>query len=222
MLDIICLILMVSVNGRIARTKGQNPRKYRNLTILLWLGFELLGTMLGGILMMLFLPNYNFLIGATVLGLVGAAVGGFLSYRITQNAPVVNAESGQAERYSNYNYQMANGGYAYQTNPVYYPNQAEMLSFPATVKIIEELGGYSGGRDAFFINGQPICMMQPGSEYVFTTPFVKNTVTIGMPSQFSEDKEHSVRFIAADNGYIEIHAAAGRLLPDKFKNYNSK
>ena len=90
---------------------------------------------------------------------------------------------------------------------------------PATIHIISEKGGYEGCQDSFFLNGNPICMLGPGSEYAFSTNVKKNTITIGSPVQPAEDSEHCVRFIASEMGYIEIHTSAGKMLPEKFKNF---
>lgn len=105
---------------------------------------------------------------------------------------------------------------AVKQNPV---NDADCLEMPATIQIISEKGGYEGCQDSFFLNGNPICMLGPGSEYAFSTNVKKNTITIGSPVQPAEDSEHCVRFIASEMGYIEIHTSAGKMLPEKFKNF---
>ncbi len=98
----------------------------------------------------------------------------------------------------------------------------DQLQYPATVRIFEEQGGYEGAQDAFFLNGHPICSLRPGTEFTFTTSVIHNTITIGRPIQQEDDREHTVRFIAAENGFVEIHARAGKLLPERFANYVSR
>ena len=88
-------------------------------------------------------------------------------------------------------------------------------------RIIEEEGGYTGGQDAFFLNGRPICSLQPGSEYTFTTYAKKNVLTIGRPTPELSDETTVLKFIAGEKGQIEIHACAGKLLPGKFSNYTA-
>ena len=97
----------------------------------------------------------------------------------------------------------------------------DCLFAPATIHIIEEEGGYTGGQDAFFLNGRPICSLRPGSEYTFTTYAKKNVLTIGRPTPESSDETTVLKFIAGEKGQIEIHACAGRLLPGKFSNYTA-
>ena len=99
--------------------------------------------------------------------------------------------------------------------------EPDCLFAPATIRIIEEEGGYNGGQDAFFLNGRPICSLQPGSEYTFTTYAKKNVLTIGRPTPEPSDETTVLKFIAGEKGQIEIHACAGRLLPGKFSNYTA-
>ena len=99
--------------------------------------------------------------------------------------------------------------------------EPDCLFAPATIRIIEEEGGYTGGQDAFFLNGRPICSLQPGSEYTFTTYAKKNVLTIGRPTPEPSDETTVLKFIAGEKGQIEIHACAGRLLPGKFSNYTA-
>ena len=47
MLEIICLIWLWRVNGKHAIERGQNPKKYRALTLGLWFGLEFTGTFVG-------------------------------------------------------------------------------------------------------------------------------------------------------------------------------
>ena len=53
MLEIICLIWLWRVNGKHAIERGQNPKKYRALTLGLWFGLEFTGTFVGVWLMQL-------------------------------------------------------------------------------------------------------------------------------------------------------------------------
>ena len=99
--------------------------------------------------------------------------------------------------------------------------EPDCLFAPATIHIIEEEGGYTGGQDAFFLNGRPICSLRPGSEYTFTTYAKKNVLTIGRPTPESSDETTVLKFIAGEKGRVEIHACAGRLLPGKFSNYTA-
>ena len=90
MLEIICLIWLWRVNGKHAIERGQNPKKYRALTLGLWFGLEFTGTFVGAWLMQLLNAGDNAFYGAYFLGIIGAAIGGFTSYWVAKKAPMGN------------------------------------------------------------------------------------------------------------------------------------
>lgn len=239
MLEIICLIWLWRVNGKHAIERGQNPKKYRALTLGLWFGLEFTGTFVGAWLMQLLNAGDNAFYGAYVFGIIGAAIGGFTSYWVAKKAPMGNYrpedqpngwnnQSGGWNQSQNSWDNQQNGwnqnqnGWDNQQNVWEQPQQEpDCLFAPATIRIIEEEGGYTGGQDAFFLNGRPICSLRPGSEYTFTTYAKKNVLTIGRPTPELSDETTVLKFIAGEKGQIEIHACAGRLLPGKFSNYTA-
>ena len=279
MLEIICLIWLWRVNGKHAIERGQNPKKYRALTLGLWFGLEFTGTFVGVWLMQLLNAGDNAFYGAYVLGIIGAAIGGFTSYWVAKKAPMGNyrpedqpngwnnqsggwnqSQNGWDNQQNGWNqnqnswdnqqngwnqnswdnqqngwnqnqnswdnqqngWNQNQNGWDNQQN-VWGQTQQEpdCLFAPATIRIIEEEGGYTGGQDAFFLNGRPICSLRPGSEYTFTTYAKKNVLTIGRPTPELSDETTVLKFIAGEKGQIEIHACAGRLLPGKFSNYTA-
>lgn len=239
MLEIICLIWLWRVNGKHAIERGQNPKKYRALTLGLWFGLEFTGTFVGAWLMQLLNAGDNAFYGAYFFGIIGAAIGGFTSYWVAKKAPMGNYrpedqpngwnnQSGGWNQSQNSWDNQQNGwnrnqnGWDNQQNVWEQPQQEpDCLFTPATIHIIEEEGGYTGGQDAFFLNGRPICSLRPGSEYIFTTYAKKNVLTIGRPTPELSDETTVLKFIAGEKGQIEIHACAGRLLPGKFSNYTA-
>lgn len=237
MLEIICLIWLWRVNGKHAIERGQNPKKYRALTLGLWFGLEFTGTFVGAWLMQLLNAGDNAFYGAYFFGIIGAAIGGFTSYWVAKKAPMGNYrpedqpngwnnQSGGWNQNQNSWDNQQNGwnqnGWDNQQNVWGQPQQEpDCLFTPATIRIIEEEGGYTGGQDAFFLNGRPICSLRPGSEYTFTTYAKKNVLTIGRPTPELSDETTVLKFIAGEKGQIEIHACAGRLLPGKFSNYTA-
>ena len=237
MLEIICLIWLWRVNGKHAIERGQNPKKYRALTLGLWFGLEFTGTFVGAWLMQLLNAGDNAFYGAYVFGIIGAAIGGFTSYWVAKKAPMGNYrpedqpngwnnQSGGWNQNQNSWDNQQNGwnqnGWDNQQNVWEQPQQEpDCLFAPATIRIIEEEGGYTGGQDAFFLNGRPICSLRPGSEYTFTTYAKKNVLTIGRPTPEPSDETTVLKFIAGEKGQIEIHACTGRLLPGKFSNYTA-
>ena len=225
MLEIICLIWLWRVNGKHAIERGQNPKKYRALTLGLWFGLEFTGTFVGAWLMQLLNAGDNAFYGAYFFGIIGAAIGGFASYWVAKKAPMGNYRpEDQPNGWNNQSggWNQSQNGWDNQQN-VWGQTQQEpdCLFAPATIRIIEEEGGYTGGQDAFFLNGRPICSLQPGSEYTFTTYAKKNVLTIGRPTPEPSDETTVLKFIAGEKGRIEIHACAGRLLPGKFSNYTA-
>ena len=239
MLEIICLIWLWRVNGKHAIERGQNPKKYRALTLGLWFGLEFTGTFVGAWLMQLLNAGDNAFYGAYFFGIIGAAIGGFTSYWVAKKAPMGNyrpedQQNGWNNQSGGWN-QSQNGWdnqqngwnqnqnvWNNQQNVWEQPQQEpDCLFAPATIHIIEEEGGYTGGQDAFFLNGRPICSLRPGSEYTFTTYAKKNVLTIGRPTPELSDETTVLKFIAGEKGQIEIHACAGRLLPGKFSNYTA-
>ena len=237
MLEIICLIWLWRVNGKHAIERGQNPKKYRALTLGLWFGLEFTGTFVGAWLMQLLNAGDNAFYGAYFFGIIGAAIGGFTSYWVAKKAPMGNYrpedqpngwnnQSGGWNQSQNSWDNQQNGwnqnDWDNQQNVWGQPQQEpDCLFTPATIRIIEEEGGYTGGQDAFFLNGRPICSLRPGSEYTFTTYAKKNVLTIGRPTPELSDETTVLKFIAGEKGQIEIHACAGRLLPGKFSNYTA-
>ena len=281
MLEIICLIWLWRVNGKHAIERGQNPKKYRALTLGLWFGLEFTGTFVGAWLMQLLNAGDNAFYGAYFFGIIGAAIGGFTSYWVAKKAPMGNyrpedqpngwnnqsggwnqSQNGWDNQQNGWNqnqnswdnqqngwnqnqnswdnqqngwnqnqnswdnqqngWNQSQNGWDNQQNVWKQPQQEpDCLFAPATIRIIEEEGGYTGGQDAFFLNGRPICSLRPGSEYTFTTYAKKNVLTIGRPTPESSDETTVLKFIAGEKGRIEIHACAGRLLPGKFSNYTA-
>ena len=225
MLEIICLIWLWRVNGKHAIERGQNPKKYRALTLGLWFGLEFTGTFVGAWLMQLLNAGDNAFYGAYFFGIIGAAIGGFTSYWVAKKAPMGNYRpEDQPNGWNNQSggWNQSQNGWDNQQNVWGQPQQEpDCLFTPATIRIIEEEGGYTGGQDAFFLNGRPICSLQPGSEYTFTTYAKKNVLTIGRPTPEPSDETTVLKFIAGEKGQIEIHACAGRLLPGKFSNYTA-
>lgn len=221
MLEIIFVIWLWRVNGRNAILKGQKPTKYHVLTLVLWFGLEILGTMGGVIVFGSMNPNTDPLMYGYMFGILGAALGGILSYIIAKNAP-------QGD-YHPEGRQGFNGQPPYNQNPYtqnwnnptpYGYNGAgeDMLARPATVCIIAEPPAWRDGADDFYLNGVWMCRIAGGSQYSFVTSRKHNIVTVGSQGELAEN---NVKFIAAEGGYAEIHTQDGRIIPERFKNYTA-
>ena len=232
--DVLMVIWLWRLNGRNAIANGQKPGKYQALTLILWYGLEILGSLLGAFGIVMLDPGANPTVGAYMVGIPCAILGGYISYRLARYAPKgdYRPDSGNRAWDQQGRSYMLNGGWAEQSGAWTGGGQevdpagdgslrAEILERPATVRIIAESGGYTGGRDSFFLNGMPVCMLRPGEEHTFSSPYLHNMLTIGTPGRSPEDPDYAVRFLAAAGGYVEVHASAGKLLPAMFKNFKS-
>jgi uncharacterized protein YcfJ len=79
MLEIIAIISVSKTIREIALSKRLKPAKYIIIMIVLWLGFELLGGIIGAIIFGAGLESY-------LIAIVGAGIGGYLGYNIAQKA----------------------------------------------------------------------------------------------------------------------------------------
>jgi hypothetical protein len=88
MLEIVLMIWLCKKIGRELREKGQNPTWYQVLTVVLWVGGEILGMLLGTLIGETLggdgEPDACF---AYLLALLGAAGGAGLAYLIASNVP---------------------------------------------------------------------------------------------------------------------------------------
>ena len=203
MLEIICLILLWRLNGKIAREKGLPTRKYHLMTIALWFLFEFIGIFVG----MMITDSF---FSAVYFGLLGASLGGFLSYRMVKKAePAEGIENMAAEKQSFWKMQ---------------PHRSvELLAAPSTVKIIVEPSFNNANKpELFFLNCQPLCNLLPGNQYVFRTMHKKNQITIGLPQYPNETPDNTIRFICSENGYVEIHVDEGKINRENFINYTEE
>lgn len=214
MLEIIALIYLWRANGANARMRGKKAIKYQILTLALWFGMELAGVVIGIMITTAFFSADYAIYGSYLFGIIGAVLGGILSYNLAKSGPVTNAPSYHQEKTVESQPQMQSG---YVLNEADNSKQAH-LKVPATVFIREELGGYGGNQDGFYLNGKYIGSLYPGMECILKTTMIKNTITIGAPTADPSDAKHCVRFIAAENGHIEIYASEGCLIPELFKN----
>lgn len=86
MIEIFALIYLNKKIRRIVKEKGLSPRRYTTTLLLLWFSLELLFISIG----MKFTGDP---ITAIPVGMIGAAIGGFLGYRLAINAePEVREE----------------------------------------------------------------------------------------------------------------------------------
>lgn len=221
MIEIICVIWLLNQNGKIAIARGQNPSKYRVITLGLWFGLEVLGTIAGTLIALTFAPNSKPLMLAYAFGITGALLGALLSRVIVNRAPLGNYKP--QDPFNNNGNMADNASYGYG-NPYQTTNTAQNimskpLSAPATIHIVNEYYWNDNSQDMFFLNGIPVCTLRQGTEYMFSTLSEKNVFTVGQPYLPNEDTEHCIRFIASENGRVEIVVKDGKIMTDRFQNY---
>ena len=86
MLEILLLIALTRRIGRIVEAKQRRAGWYKALTVALWIGGELAGGIVGGVLVALFGINELY---AYPLALVGAAAGAGLSFVVARSATLL-------------------------------------------------------------------------------------------------------------------------------------
>lgn len=79
MLEIIAMVTLGKSISAIVSDKGLKPFKYVLIMIVLWIGLEFIGAIVGVIVVGEGLMSYPF-------ALVGAILGGYISYEIAKNA----------------------------------------------------------------------------------------------------------------------------------------
>lgn len=220
MIEIICVIWLLNQNGKIAIARGQNPSKYRAITLGLWFGLEVLGTIAGTLIGITFSPNSKPLMIAYAFGITGALLGALLSRVIVNRAPLGNYKP-QEPFFDNGNTTNASygNGIPYQATNTAQNIMSKPLSSPATIHIVNEYYWNDNSQDMFFLNGIPVCTLRQGTEYMFSTVSEKNVFTVGHPYFPYDDTEHCIRFIASENGQIEIVVKGGKIMTDRFQNY---
>ncbi|MDW3194983.1 MAG: hypothetical protein R8G66_21605 [Cytophagales bacterium] len=85
MLEIIAIVSLGKSISKIIREKGRKPLLFVLLMVVMWLSFEVIGAVIGVILL-------GEGIGAYLFAIFGAALGGFLSYIIAKNASPIETE----------------------------------------------------------------------------------------------------------------------------------
>jgi len=84
MLEILALVYLTRKIGGVVEAKGHKGGRYKVLTVVLWIGGEFVGAILGGVLS----GGAESGLGAVYLfALLGAAAGAGLAYFIAANVP---------------------------------------------------------------------------------------------------------------------------------------
>ncbi|MDR2437214.1 MAG: hypothetical protein LBD17_04000 [Endomicrobium sp.] len=79
MLEIIALIILINVNAKNAGKRGRKGWPFALLTLIMWIGFEILGAVIGNI------ASEGHTVPTYLTALVFAIIGGIVSYLIAKN-----------------------------------------------------------------------------------------------------------------------------------------
>lgn len=221
-MDIIYVMWLLVSNGKIAASRGHSPWKYRLITMGLCFGLEIVGSLAGMLITLAMNPESQSMKLSYILGLVGIVLGSIWSRRIVCKAPVSGQKDYSKDVYRGGNQEWSQCSQYKQVDSGMYGAQEEQLSEPATIRIVNEYFWNDDDKDLFFLNNIPVCTLQPGNEYTFLSSAVKNVFSIGRPDYPADDTEHSIRFVAAERGYIEIVVKDGKIVLDRFKNLKAK
>lgn len=221
-MDIVYVIWLSYRNAKVAVSRGHNPTKYRLLTFALCFGLEIIGSILGIIISLSINPDSKSLLFPYILGILGIVTGTVLSRRMADQSPIEHSSVYRETAYQGNPWQANPEGVYRRVDSSAYMMQEQQLEKPATIHIINEYFWNDDAKDLFFLNGIPICTLQPGNEYSFLSTSIKNVFSIGRPDYPADDLEHSIKFVAAENGYIEITVKDGKIVADKFKNLKAK
>lgn len=221
-MDIVYVIWLAYRNAKVAINRGHKPTKYRLLTFALCFGLEIFGSILGMCISLMINPDSQSLTFPYIFGILGIVAGTVWSRKLADKAPIEHSQMYGNAVYQGNSAQTNPGGAYTRVDPATYMAQGEQLTKPATIRIVNEYFWNDDAKDLFFLNNIPICTLQPGNEYSFLSTSVKNVFSIGRPDYPAGDTEHSIRFVAAENGYVEITVKDGKIVTDKFKNLKAK
>lgn len=218
-MDIIYVIWQLYSNGKIAVSRGHKPMKYRLITAGLCFGLEILGSLAGLMITLTMNSESRSLKWVYMLSLLGIVIGSVWSRLIVCKAPV-------ADRNIPYRNDAHCGETCEEiyrrTGTCSYGTEGEQLTNPARIHVVNEYFWNDDAKELLFLNNIPICTLESGKECTFLSTSVKNIFSIGRPDYPADDTQHSIKFVAAENGNVEIVIKDGKIVTDRFKNLKAK
>lgn len=151
MLEILAIYYLAKRNAEVVADKGRKKGMFIALTIILWVGMEIFGAILGAIL--------DISAGAYILTLGAALLGGFISTKIADGAAPGN----------------------YFTPEKLMEKEilatAQPLAQPASINLIREKSFLASlVKYEFTLNGTPVALLKNGEQTVFQTNFRQNVL----------------------------------------------
>jgi hypothetical protein len=185
MLEVIVIMVLCNTNRKNALRRGRKPGGFVALTVALWLGLELVGLLIG------FAAGME--LGAYLLGILFAGIGGLTAYLIAKNCRVgdfvLPARKAAADILAD----------------------AETLDAPATVEIIRDRS-MVGALVVFplTLNGRPLESVRNGKSITVQTNRKHNILS--MTDAYGTELP-AFMFDMESGGHARIHFKAGRFVP---------
>ncbi len=182
MLEIMAIIWLCNTNKKHAAQRGRKPGGFVALTVVLWVGLELLGLVIG---VSTGMEAFMYL-----LAILFAGTGGLVSYLIAKNCRTGDYISPEDKAIADI------------------VNSPEYLDAPATIEIIRDKS--MGGALAEYLmklNGQRIAGIRNGGSITVQTISKHNILST---SDAYGREQKPLIFDMASGGYATIHVKAGR------------
>jgi hypothetical protein len=185
MLELLALYYLSKKNKANALARGRQPGFFVAITVILWVGMELLGVVLGAYV--------GGQIGAYLLALVFAAAGGAISYVLAKNCKP--------------------GAYApLSENLVQAVEQyAQPLTAAAGIRIVYERS-FAGSDVTFVLNGRRLGSLAQGSS---VDTYTNQRQNILRAADSDGNETAPFLFDVADNGDAEIFFKANRFVAER-------
>lgn len=183
MLEILAIVWLCKTNKKNAASRGRKTGGFVALTVVLWIGMELLGLVIGSA------AGAEF--GGYVMGILFAALGGLISYLIAKNCKPGDYISPEDKMIQDV------------------INSPEYLDEPATIEIIREksmVGALAKYKLTF--NGQPLASLANGQSITIQTTSRHNILSA--PDQYGMKP---FIFDVASGGRATIRFKAGSIEP---------
>lgn len=185
MLEIVVLIWLCNTNKKNAVQRGRKPDAFIALTLLLWIGLEIVGAVVGA--------AGGLESGMYFLAILFAVIGGVISYFVAKNCRI--------------------GDYVTPVDKATAEilNSPEVLETPATLEIIRDSSMVGALADfPVTLNGQRLASIRNGSSITVQTDRKHNILSI--KDAYGTDLSPYI-FDMADGGYAKIHFKAGKFQP---------
>lgn len=203
MLEILAVIFLCRKNSNNAMVRGRSKGWAIAYTILLWIGFEILGAVVltyyayngGGSFAHALWEGYPMSMMLPMLAF--AAVGGLISWLIARRGQPVHAP----------------GVTAFTPQEMMQISTAQPLQTTCTVVVIRD-GSFVGAAVgySFYLNGQPIGTLKNNTQMMVRTPVVQNLLVA--TDIYGFRTQAPLPFIAPEGGTVELHFKGGRFRPE--------